>query len=70
MTPGGSGISTPITQEDSKKRCRTSEEEAESSKMRKQEQEMEELKVRQAFLEGRIVELERNQDKLERENHD
>lgn len=67
VTSGEPG--TPMNQDEelNKKRHRTPEEE-EASKRYKHEKEVEELKVRLAYAEGRIMELEKNQEKLEREN--
>lgn len=52
----------------SRKRMRTPEEE-ERVKRYKQEKENEELKIRNAYLEGRLEELEKTREKLERENN-
>jgi len=54
--------------EDSTKRKRTPEQEEEIAKRKREEKEIEDLRIHQAFLEGRIMELEKTQVKLEKEN--
>jgi len=66
VTSGGPGIAMNQDEGPNKKRHRIAEEE-EASKRYKYEKEVEELKVRLAHAEGRITELEKDQDKLERE---
>jgi len=61
--------STPtLISEDPTKKKRTPEQEEEIAKWKSEEKEIEGLRIRQAFLEGRIMELEKTQAKFEKEN--